>query len=960
MSGRIKDLVRVIINTVPRLSADVFGNEWPEHPHHMHTELDHDDHLQYMRCTAGPDRPFIGDVWMDDVKLTATANLRFDDHYRVLHTAGGGDWTQLGIDLSSNPSEWQDYFDTFGAGASLLKAMVAGHAEYSEGTGIDITSLTISNTGVLSIVTGAETPAAGAITLTQGANVTIAQVGSTFMISAAAGETCLWQRNTGKLTPDTITDWVGIGNANPGCGFQVGSAVVHMATPTINDTCLSGRLEMDGDVYTDRWLNHSTNTFFGVEVAALGTLAHTTANEGYSNTFYGYRTGRGITTGYWNTLIGSNAGLALTTGYANMFLGYAAGDAATTAYSNAGVGSNALGSIVTGAQNVAVGANALGNASQSNNTAVGYYSGFATTTGLGNVFLGRDAGASNTSGPYNICSGYDIDLPSATISYQLNIGGIIYGKTNTGFVGINRTVPICGLSVGSGDPVTVNTNNDLYVTGKSEFLDSVYVKSLTTNSIPYIGAADVLTEDNAYLAYTVDTCIIKPHSAAGTAALTIETSGATSSDIVFRALNTGVGGTTSLTMGAFSGYAAVGGASTVSLTSSADSNFAELNLAAVSSGTNPAVTPSAVNLTATSNSSASGSSATVIIGAYTNQNVAQVTVESDSYITIQSVYGLTVTTTQGNLDIYSGSTGSGSITVRDEYLDDSDWTAVSCEIAAAVTEWNSYKTAFGEVSIIAAILQASAGGGGVTLDGAYDYGGAGAGRSITADSGAVYIGSSTNTVLDLLQNKAVSAWSDTTDATILMRGSSTNVILGTQNVVLGINRSGEAAILKVISSASDGAYDSTLQLEAVSYGGAAIVSMLADYLDANIDYADWNQAEFRDLRIATYGSAFGSASFASNTVTVNWATGKAYQTVTVDANVTGLTMTAPAGATGGLCIRLVASGGTRTVGGLTGVQWGAGHVLSGAAAASIPSGDWLDIYLVYNGSYYTGTYLQKG
>jgi hypothetical protein len=140
MAGRIKDLVEVIVNSVPRLSQDVFGTTLTPHAHAAHSALDADDHLQYMLCSAGDERPFTGDVYFEaGVRLVGEGDLRLDDAYRVAHTVGGGDWTQLGVDLSSSPQEWQDWYDIFGAGASLLKGILDTYdAAVSLGGGVTL------------------------------------------------------------------------------------------------------------------------------------------------------------------------------------------------------------------------------------------------------------------------------------------------------------------------------------------------------------------------------------------------------------------------------------------------------------------------------------------------------------------------------------------------------------------------------------------------------------------------------------------------------------------------------------------------------------------------------------------------------------------------------------------------------------------------------------------------------
>jgi len=72
------------------------------------------------------------------------------------------------------------------------------------------------------------------------------------------------------------------------------------------------------------------------------------------------------------------------------------------------------------------------------------------------------------------------------------------------------------------------------------------------------------------------------------------------------------------------------------------------------------------------------------------------------------------------------------------------------------TEWDDLESnCGGEVSLIQAINLAYAASGGISLDGAYDFGGAGVGRTITADSGSVVItnpAADTTSTLEVARN----------------------------------------------------------------------------------------------------------------------------------------------------------------------------------------------------------------
>ena len=85
---------------------------------------------------------------------------------------------------------------------------------------------------------------------------------------------------------------------------------------------VSGSLyKLGGDIKTDRWLNSNTNTFIGIGVAGAGNLTHTTYDEGWYNTAFGFNSLYFITTGINNTAIGNAAGRDQTTGIGNIYIG---------------------------------------------------------------------------------------------------------------------------------------------------------------------------------------------------------------------------------------------------------------------------------------------------------------------------------------------------------------------------------------------------------------------------------------------------------------------------------------------------------------------------------------------------------------------------------------------------------------------------------------------------------------
>ncbi len=274
----------------------------------------------------------------------------------------------------------------------------------------------------------------------------------------ASSGNVLWQFDaTGRLIPDLNTDpsntfigtGAGIGTAS-GTGNTAAGELSGSSLTTANQNVLYG-------AYSGRDITEGlANTIVGFQAG----LALTTGN---TNMFLGNQAGKATTTASNNVFIGSAAGLKNTTGYNNLFLGTTAGNDNTEGYNNVGMGYGALANIITGRSCVAVGSSALefntanfnvgigwsagkfnvtGTSnvligyqaafgvsanSHANGVIIGYKAGYAITTGSNNILLGYQAGDVITSGDDNIIIGYNIDPSGATVSDELNIGGLIKG-----------------------------------------------------------------------------------------------------------------------------------------------------------------------------------------------------------------------------------------------------------------------------------------------------------------------------------------------------------------------------------------------------------------------------------------------------------------------------------------------------------------------------------------------------
>ncbi len=323
---------------------------------------------------------------------------------------------------------------------------------------------------------------------------------------------------------------IGIGTTTPNAFLEIATTTTHwaagvrplmrVATKTtesfyigasgnvgIGTTAPLGKLDLRGDVFTDRWLKQDTNTFLGMSVVGNGTLAHVSGDQGYyntglgslalnsitsgnSNTAFGYQACSGVSSGGFNVCIGRDAGWGITTGISNFALGTSAGKFGA-GQDNVAIGSSAMADSAGLNSSVGIGANALyRNKSSNYNIAIGYNTGWGLETGGGNTLVGPLAGqgeaaynatgntfigylagykigtnGSNniaigyqtaddlTTGTKNIVIGYDIDLPANNSSNMLDIGNLIYGTgissigtaVSTGNVGIGTTAPLARL-----------------------------------------------------------------------------------------------------------------------------------------------------------------------------------------------------------------------------------------------------------------------------------------------------------------------------------------------------------------------------------------------------------------------------------------------------------------------------------------------------------------------------------
>jgi hypothetical protein len=198
------------------------------------------------------------------------------------------------------------------------------------------------------------------------------------------------------------------------------NAMVGKGTWTASGTWKLPAMYFNGDITSDRWLSHATNTFFGIGVVGDGNLVHTVG-----------------ATGYYNTAFGNNALYSDNTGFENSAFGYNALKNNTEGYFNSAFGENSLLFNEGGDFNTGIGVGALSlNNSGSFNTAVGVQSSHNGTSGSYNTAIGVHAGYSNSIGDRNVFIGYQAgynELGSDTLYIENSdtTTPLIYGNFST-------------------------------------------------------------------------------------------------------------------------------------------------------------------------------------------------------------------------------------------------------------------------------------------------------------------------------------------------------------------------------------------------------------------------------------------------------------------------------------------------------------------------------------------------
>jgi len=211
----------------------------------------------------------------------------------------------------------------------------------------------------------------------------------------------------------------------------------------------------------------------------IGTNALLNLTTGALNVAIGDDALKNCTTCNQNFAIGSGTLQRCTTGTANVGIGLyvlnfntasnntAIGDQVMTVNStgtlNVGIGTLAVYNNTTASSNTGIGAYALiNNSTGGDNTALGRSTLENLNGGIRNIAIGNYAADNLTTGNRNICIGWNIDMPTATTSEELNIGNLIFGNginvsgttVSGGFVGIGVNAPTQRLHINGNARVT--------------------------------------------------------------------------------------------------------------------------------------------------------------------------------------------------------------------------------------------------------------------------------------------------------------------------------------------------------------------------------------------------------------------------------------------------------------------------------------------------------------------------
>ena len=198
-----------------------------------------------------------------------------------------------------------------------------------------------------------------------------------------------------------------------------------------------------------------------------------------TNTAIGSDALRVISTGIANTSIGYQSLYNVTSGNSNTSIGYQSLFNNTTGGGNDAFGINSLNKNTTGLQNTAMGQTSLyNNTTGQFNTATGAYAVSNNTTGNKNTGVGNLALGSNYTGSNNTAIGFGADVTTD-------------GLTNATAIGYQAVVDASNkIQLGNSSVTSVKTSAT--ITGRGLIVDTLYSRSITTDSINTKGSTSPL------------------------------------------------------------------------------------------------------------------------------------------------------------------------------------------------------------------------------------------------------------------------------------------------------------------------------------------------------------------------------------------------------------------------------------------------------------------------------------
>lgn len=227
------------------------------------------------------------------------------------------------------------------------------------------------------------------------------------------------------------------------------------------------------------------------QCTSIGSNTLVKLTTGVDNTAGGYNALNKVVAGAYNTAFGRSSLEALTSGTNNTAVGRLANWKATLANRNTAIGSSALQNNLIGNDTTAIGYQSLLSTTADFNTAVGSKSGSSVTSGSKNVLLGNDAGIAGlyshvsaialTTGSKNTVIGSSADVNGATVSNSVTIGcGSLVGSSGVAFGYSAAATGSGSVAIGAG---SISSAMGAIAIGQSATASSTGDVQLNTSSV---------------------------------------------------------------------------------------------------------------------------------------------------------------------------------------------------------------------------------------------------------------------------------------------------------------------------------------------------------------------------------------------------------------------------------------------------------------------------------------------